>query len=145
MYWFGHSENQFLKAQLLNGHLPQGLCQYLNSGDKQPIYWRAKTRSPVVLVVDEVGWDASNLQGVHNSAKPEETTQSWQLMRYTMTEAWSKKTRKLTWSLPVLPSFSADSRMLLSVLGRGFRCVLDLGRGTGFTFTSSSFTAVTMD
>lgn len=39
----------------------------------------------VVLVVDELAWGALNLQGIHSSAKPEETTQSWQSVGYTKT------------------------------------------------------------
>lgn len=77
-----------------------------------------------------------NLKKQHNA---------WHLMCYTKTLKWSNRPGKLTWPLLVLSSFSADWRMLLSVLGRGFGCILDLGRGTGFIFTSSSFTAVTTD
>lgn len=45
----------------------------------------------MVLVGDEEVWDALNLQGIRNSAKPEETIQSWQLTRYAETLTWSNR------------------------------------------------------
>lgn len=54
-----------------------------------------------------------------------------------------KEKSKLTAALFELLSLSTESRMLLLVLETAFGCTLDLGRGTGFTFTSEWFPSVT--